>query len=263
MRVFSHFGFAAFLIVFGIMVGTFVSASASSSDPRKGDMNCDESVNPVDSLLILRHDGGLNVNLPAGCAIIGSLLDGSVPTGSPTPISTPQPTAAPTPTPVSGVTFSDGTWLVTEDIPAGLWRNSDSSDFCYWARLSGLGGELADIIANDFSSIIQTVEIKSSDTAFEADRCGTWSQTLQPPSSGPTQPFGKGTWLVGEEIAPGTWRNSDSSDDCYWERLSAFTGKLADIIANEFDDTIQTVEIKSTDVGFSSNRCGTWTRIGN
>ncbi|MCH7485242.1 MAG: hypothetical protein IIA90_08885 [Chloroflexi bacterium] len=143
-----------------------------------------------------------------------------------------------------------------------MWRNDDSSNFCYWARLSGLGGELDDIISNEFSNVIQTVEIKPSDFAFEADRCGTWSQNLQPPSSGPNQPFGDGTWLVGEEIAPGIWRNSDSSANCYWERLSGFGGTFGEIIANEFDDTIQTVEIKATDVGFSATRCGTWIKIG-
>ena len=280
------------------------AAPSSSGGDSKGDMNCDGSVNPIDSLLVLRHDAGLAVNLPPGCDVIGSNVSTptpeqtlpdrpsftavptatqppATPTPTPTPTaaaatqtpvtSTPTPTATPTPTPTAtpaptatatptSQTFGDGTWIIGLDIQPGLWRNDDSSDFCYWARLSGLGGELDDIISNEFSSIIQTVEIKPSDLAFEADRCGTWSQILQPPSSGPSQPFGNGTWLVGEEIAPGIWRNSDSSDDCYWARLSGFGGSLFDIIANEFDDSIQTVEIKASDVGFSASRCGTWSQ---
>lgn len=33
----------------------------------RADLNCDESVDPRDSLFILRHDAGLDWNLPASC----------------------------------------------------------------------------------------------------------------------------------------------------------------------------------------------------
>ncbi|MCH8052081.1 MAG: hypothetical protein IIC86_08700 [Chloroflexi bacterium] len=182
-----------------------VAARGSSAVNSKGDMNCDGSVNPVDSLLLLRHDAGLNVNLPGGCDAIGSNVSSPTPaqtlppkpsfTAVPTatqpsvPTPTPTPTAAaatqtptsppvtPTPTPQpTSQTFGDGTWLVGFDIQPGIWRNSDSSGFCYWARLSGLGGELGDIISNGISTAIQTVEIKPGDVAFEASNCGTWTK---------------------------------------------------------------------------------------
>ncbi len=35
-----------------------------------GDVNCD-SPNPVDAVLILRHDAGLPVRVPAGCPSLG------------------------------------------------------------------------------------------------------------------------------------------------------------------------------------------------
>lgn len=292
-------------------IGSTVGSAARSPAAvhPKGDMNCNGSVNPIDSLLLLRHDAGLNVNLPAGCDAIGTpdftlppkpsftavptatqppvaptptatQPPASTSTATPTPTSTvaaatqtpvtqpptsppvtptPAPTATPTPQPTSQ-TFGDGTWLVGSEIQPGIWRNSDSSNSCYWERLSGLGGTLGEIIANEFDDSIQTVEIKPSDLAFHANRCGTWSQTLTPPSSGPNQPFGPGVWLVGEEIAPGIWRNSDSSNSCYWERRSGLGGTFGEIITNEFDDSIQTVEIKSSDVAFYSHRCGTWSQ---
>ena len=70
--------------------------------------------------------------------------------------------------------FGDGTWLVGSDIQAGTYRTSNPSGSCYWARLSGLGGELDDIIANDFTDDPAIVEIKLSDKAFDANDCGTW-----------------------------------------------------------------------------------------
>jgi hypothetical protein len=196
-------------------------------------------------LAILKYLVNL-VTSVTGCPAIGG------------PASTPHAT----PTPSGSPTFGSGTWRVGSDIPPGLYRNSDSSGFCYWARLSGLGGTLNEIIANNFSSSIQTVQIKPGDVGFTSDRCGTWSQALIAPSSGPSQPFGAGDWIVGTEIAPGLWRNSDSSGSCYWARFSGFGGTLNEIIANYFGSSIQTVQIKPGDVGFTSDRCGTWTKVG-
>jgi hypothetical protein len=72
--------------------------------------------------------------------------------------------------------FRDGVWVVGVDIAAGLYRNSDSSGGCYWARLNGFGGTLDDIIANRNSDSIQTVTIASSDAGFLSTRCGTWTK---------------------------------------------------------------------------------------
>jgi hypothetical protein len=73
--------------------------------------------------------------------------------------------------------------------------------------------------------------------------------------------FGDGVWIVGRDIQAGTYRNTDSSQLCYWERLRGFSGEFSDIIANEASEAIQTVTIKATDVGFSSIDCGIWIRV--
>ncbi len=68
-----------------------------------------------------------------------------------------------------------------------------------------------------------------------------------------------GTWQVGVDIEPGTYRNS-GSDGCYWERLSGFSGESSDRIANGFPDGDPAlVTIQPTDVGFHSEDCGRWT----
>ena len=79
------------------------------------------------------------------------------------------------------------------------------------------------------------------------------------PSPSRATSFGDGSWVVGSDIQPGTYRSSITGSGCYWQRLSGFSGESADIIANEYTDAISVVEIASTDAGFSTERCGTWT----
>ena len=47
------------------------SISLASTLYPKGDVNCSGTVTSVDSLLILRHNAGLSVSLPAGCPPLG------------------------------------------------------------------------------------------------------------------------------------------------------------------------------------------------
>lgn len=77
------------------------------------------------------------------------------------------------------------------------------------------------------------------------------------PPSGPGA-FGAGTWRVGVDIAAGTYRNTDSSGGCYWERLSGFSGETSDIITNDITFSPAIVTIEPTDVGFHSEDCGNW-----
>jgi hypothetical protein len=74
--------------------------------------------------------------------------------------------------------------------------------------------------------------------------------------------YGNGTFRVPSEIKPGTFRNSDSSQGCYWERLRDFSGTLDGIIANEMTYGLSVVTIDPSDVGFKSVRCGQWSRLG-
>lgn len=78
----------------------------------------------------------------------------------------------------------------------------------------------------------------------------------------PRVEFPDGTYRVGPDIAPGTYRSVATSDSCYWARLRGFGGTLADIIANYFGIGPTIVAIAPTDVGFRSSSCGGWTKIG-
>jgi hypothetical protein len=75
--------------------------------------------------------------------------------------------------------------------------------------------------------------------------------------------FSDGTWRVGADIKPGTYR-ANAKMGCYWERLRGFSGDtLTDVISNNVSgsDGPVTVTIKPTDKGFKSQLCGTWTKI--
>jgi hypothetical protein len=51
-----------------------IDADSSDQTFLWGDVDCDGQVNPIDSLKILRHDAGLEVQQPAGCPNVGELL---------------------------------------------------------------------------------------------------------------------------------------------------------------------------------------------
>lgn len=83
--------------------------------------------------------------------------------------------------------------------------------------------------------------------------------STQPPApTGPTTSFGDGTWMVGQDIAPGTYKTS-TSGSCYWERLKGLSGQFEDIIANGLGSGGQViVTIAESDKAFRSQDCGTW-----
>ena len=82
------------------------------------------------------------------------------------PVTVTEAAAGPT------ATIKNGISLVGVDVQPGTYK-SDSED-CYFARLSGTGGTLDDIIANGNGATIVTID--SSDNAFESRYCAPWTQ---------------------------------------------------------------------------------------
>lgn len=75
----------------------------------------------------------------------------------------------------SRTSFGEGMYFVGKDIAPGSYR-SEGGDGCYWARLSGFGGGVDPVIANDNASGTAIVEIAASDKGFESKGCGTWTK---------------------------------------------------------------------------------------
>ncbi|MFO7303683.1 MAG: Ig-like domain-containing protein [Acidobacteriota bacterium] len=157
--------------------------------------------------------------------------------------------------------FGAGSHRVGTDIAPGRYF-SNPRNGCYWERVSGFGGSLSEIIANDFVGYDPAqyiVDILPSDVGFESDTdCGTWDVT---PLAGSSTTIRPGVWLVGSQVPPGTYV-TNASPGCYWERLRDFQHQLRSIVSNEFvsNGGRIRVTIRPGDVGFQTDGdCGTWT----
>jgi hypothetical protein len=71
--------------------------------------------------------------------------------------------------------ISDGVWSVGDEMQAGTWSATFTTS-CYWARLSGFGGTLEEILANDNETSSAIVQIQPGDIGFLASRCGVWTK---------------------------------------------------------------------------------------
>ena len=81
-----------------------------------------------------------------------------------------------------------------------------------------------------------------------------------PPPPGPkTSIESNGTFVVGGDIAPGTYR-APGQYGCYWARLRSFDTN--DIIDNNVGDGPQVVQILPSDKAFLTRNCGDWHKIG-
>jgi len=178
----------------------------------------------------------------------------------------PSGTCSPPPRGHGSLSGNAGTVKVGSGIKAGTYMSTVAAgDLCYWERLSGAGGSLDEIISNGIASKGKTiVTILASDAYFKTTDCGTWKPIPQLGSlnARTSIPGTSGMLLVGPDIQPGTYR-STSTGQCYWERLSAFDGRIDSIIASDFNSNKGSsiiVTISNNDSGFTTSGCGTWTR---
>jgi putative cell wall-binding protein len=165
----------------------------------------------------------------------------------------------PPPPPTTPIAFGNGIHQVGPGLPAGTYRTRANATGCYWARLSGFSGELTDILANGISNSRVVVTIEPGDVGFESDNCGTWTNDLSAVTSSLTAPFSDGQYIVGTDISAGTW-SAPGGPQCYWEREADFSGGTSSIIANDVTVTNPIVTISSSDAGFKTDNCGTWSR---
>ena len=164
--------------------------------------------------------------------------------------------ASTTTSPLPDPAFGAGTHMVGDDVQPGVYETGivEGPFGCYWERLSGLSGELDDIIANGNVAGHDVVEIMADDTAFGTD-CDAWYDLTERDPLLTTIPEGK--WVLDTHIEPGTYE-APGDDGCYWERLSGLSGTVDDVIANDLPEGQAIVEIDPTDVAFNSLSCGEW-----
>lgn len=182
---------------------------------------------------------------------------GTSSTSTPTASSSGSSSAAPT---SRFASFGDGDHAVGSDVQPGTYRTRSGSSGCYFARLKGFGGTLDEVIANENTNAPAVVTIATTDKGFQSARCAKWTQDLSAITTSQTS-FGDGDFIVGTDIAPGTYRNS-GQQGCYYSRLRGFGHTLEDVISNDNTNAPAIVTIAASDKGFEAARCGTWTKVG-
>jgi hypothetical protein len=188
-----------------------------------------------------------------------SAANASAPQPSTAAEGTPQPTPVPTP---AGVTFDDGDYIVGTDVLAGTYRTREPAFLCYWERLSGFGGTLDEIIANGSGGGYHVITIAAGDAGFSSSGCGTWTADLSAVTSSQGPVVEDGIYIVGVDMAAGTWRSTGGVLGCYAARLSGFGGTLDEVIANDIStEGGLIISIAASDKGFETTGCGTWTKV--
>jgi len=183
------------------------------------------------------------------------------PTGTPRPTNIPIPTDTPMPptaTPDPNL-LQPGTYLVGADIRPGIYKGQAGYDLfasCYWARLKDLSGTLDAVLANDNGIGQFYVEVKESDYAFETGcELRFLSSLPEPPAEFP-QRIMPGTYLIGIDIQPGTYRGqagAEITNSCYWARLRNVSGELGAIIANDNAIGQFYVQVQPSDFALTTN----------
>ena len=85
-------------------------------------------------------------------------------------------------------------------------------------------------------------------------------------ATSPASTFSDGTYVVGVDIQPGTYRTTGPSEDaavkmCMWSRRKDTSGEFKSVIATNFAQGPTTVTIKPTDGAFESRGCAPWAKI--
>ena len=135
-----------------------------------------------------------------------------------------------------------GMFVVGSEVKPGLYKATGDG---YLALLKDAEGTTDSIIANHNDENQTYVQIKSSDKYFETNRFDGWTKVPAKPKKAIKKSFpGTGTYMVGVDIAPGTYKCSGSG---YWERMSDARHDFDSIIANDNQDNGAIISVKASD----------------
>ncbi len=166
-----------------------------------------------------------------------------------------------TSSPATPEPFGDGLWKIGEEIIPGTYAAPGGRN-CLWHFATGFSGTINDIARVGSSSSgrpIVTIETEDRGfhvVGFQTFGCGEWRPIAD--INNPVTFITEGVWLVGKEITPGVYQ---SSENCFWSRLSGFKDESTDVIAGGLATAGSPVVIEPTDAGFRSFGCEVWTRV--
>ena len=133
-----------------------------------------------------------------------------------------------------------GTYIVGKEIDPGIYEGQvpENGGPCYWERLRDFKGEFASLIANELLhggrffaevadsdyAVMFTCSVKKLDEELPTSRSTVPTILLAKLATPRAERIvNPGTYLVGEEIAPGLYKG-ENEKSCYWKRLKDFKG---------------------------------------
>lgn len=136
----------------------------------------------------------------------------------------------------------------------------------YRVTAEELAKKKAEAEAKNAEREVATASKKATEDKKAADAAAAQQQVAQQQAAAeaernkPKTTFSDGTFLVGKDIAAGTYR-TDGSSNCYYERLSSTSGGFDSIIANDNPRGQVVITVAVSDAAFKSQRCGTWSLV--
>lgn len=177
-------------------------------------------------------------------------------------------------------TFGNGSHTVGNgkyDVQPGLYTSSKTvssnlNDSCIWLRGFDINHPAIQAKGNDEELGGRSfIQILPTDGKFLSQGCGLWT-VPKATSYNPDRATAKtGTYRIPTDLLPGTY-TAPGGPLCSWTRVSSFKGDSASVIATSLPRTSKAsyhgvvnprVTIAETDVGFLTDICGGWHRVGS
>lgn|GEM_PF-3177047 len=165
----------------------------------------------------------------------------------------------------------DGDFRVGSRVPAGTYISVGNKDVCEWARRYAFGEDPSTVITYDWGLGQRVATVVRGDYGFSSWGCNTWTPVQNARYIGATLP-GAGVFVADQQFPRGTYRATiPTAEGCYWATLRSFVGGpiggggdnviASDYLENSAGRVIE-VTVGSDAVGFETDGCGTWIRVG-
>jgi hypothetical protein len=129
-------------------------------------------------------------------------------------------------------TWSDGTYQVGTDIPAGLYKSTKVGDNASWHTASDATGSADSIIANVSVTGQCYIEVSNGQYLTLALLTIAPADAVKSASVG-SQNITDGNYLVGTDIAPGKYKGTVWGDRAYWQIATSADGEPEHIVSND------------------------------
>ena len=184
-----------------------------------------------------------------------------MPTAGPaSPSTAPAPSASATSEVGIGIP-GDGDLAVGATLRPGAYVTAAPTTGCTWKIVSAFGGPPSSTLRSGAGFAQQILQVNAGDFGVSTKGCGAWVPAAAAPG---VSTIGSGVYVVGPQMAPGTYRASVPADGCYWSTLSGFDGATSSVMEEHYVTGRSTVDVTVPEsaAGFRSSSCGTWTRVG-